>query len=259
MLGSTPNVRRQDLTARLSLLTIDHLLGLSDAGIAYLAAGPHRHRWVEALGHQHSESQGGTRTLRSAAFYQYGYQYLFGPYLRYAEQPLFCPDEPFERTSRGAGTRYPKRTAALVLAQSVSFVGAPEAMGMANTARCCLRPQPVPPEPQERARAGGQEVHVVQNTALYGTSYGGKYLRGQWLRPASLLSTAFSAAVCPDESPAGDLIYIGTSMGLSALRGSDRHLLWHELLMMEIIRIIPEQWPLSDRVEQSAHTVSSDG
>ena len=87
-------------------------------------------------------------------------------------------------------------------------------------------------------------------------------LRGQWLRPAALLSSVFSAAVYPDESPAGDQLYIGTSIGLSALRGSDRHLLWHQLLMMEIIRIIPEQWPLSSGVEQSAHsasTASSDG
>ncbi|PWT76004.1 MAG: hypothetical protein C5B60_04615 [Chloroflexi bacterium] len=74
-------------------------------------------------------------------------------------------------------------------------------------------------------------------------------LRGQWLRPASLLSTMLSTAMYPGESTAGDQIFIGTSMGLFALRGSDRHLLWHELLMMEIIRVIPEQGQLSDRVD----------
>ena len=65
-------------------------------------------------------------------------------------------------------------------------------------------------------------------------------LHGQWRRPASLLSIVFSAALYPGDSPAGDQLFIGASMGLSALRGSDRRLLWHELLMMQITGIIPE-------------------
>src|SRR5262249_51757173 len=52
-------------------------------------------------------------------------------------------------------------------------------------------------------------------------------LHGQWLRPASLLSDVFSAGIYPGDSPTDDQLYIGTSMGLSALRGRDRKLLWH--------------------------------
>ena len=46
---------------------------------------------------------------------------------------------------------------------------------------------------------------------------------------------------------------------ISALRGSDRHLLWHKLLMMEITRVIPEQRQLSDRTQQPAHSVGAAG
>ena len=53
-------------------------------------------------------------------------------------------------------------------------------------------------------------------------------LHGQWRRPASLLSMVLSAALYPGDSPTGDQLFIGTSMGLSALRGSDKRLFWHD-------------------------------
>jgi outer membrane protein assembly factor BamB len=82
-------------------------------------------------------------------------------------------------------------------------------------------------------------------------------LAGQWLRPQNVLSTCFSVATDRDGSPAEDGLYVGTSMGLSALRGSDHRRLWHELLMMEITEIIPEERHLSHRREQPAPPVGA--
>jgi|GEM_PF-2191001 outer membrane protein assembly factor BamB len=62
---------------------------------------------------------------------------------------------------------------------------------------------------------------------------------GQWRRPASLLG-GISVAVGRGGPSGEECLYIGTSMGLFALRARDGHLLWHALLMMEINDIVPQ-------------------
>ena len=127
----------------------------------------------------------------------------------------------------------------MVLAQPVSSAVAAGALGMAHPSRSRLRSQRLRWSLRRTSeRTVGKSIWIrlrsLWETFMQAVRY------GQWRRPASLLSIVFSAALYPGDSPAGDLLFIGASMGLSALRGSDRRLLWHELLMMQITGIIPE-------------------
>ena len=247
-----------EITARLSLSSVTTFLGLTDIGIAYLAAGPHWHRWVEALDTSTAESRWHAErsvpllstNMDISIFSDQAFATQSSLYVARLNHSNGLAEALALDTQSGQQRWYWHSPSHLLALLKLWGWRTPHVVAFAlSQFRRSARERVARKSIWARIRALWDIIRW-------------DILRGQWLRPAALLSSVFSAAVYPDESPAGDQLYIGTSIGLSALRGSDRHLLWHQLLMMEIIRIIPEQWPLSSGVEQSAHsasTASSDG
>ncbi|MGO8950095.1 MAG: PQQ-binding-like beta-propeller repeat protein [Ktedonobacterales bacterium] len=245
--------------ATLSLSPSSTLLGLTDAGIVYLATGPNWHRWVDAL------------DTRSGELLWHTERHV--PLLSTNMDISIFTDDTFGTRNRLYFSRLNQSSG---LAEALAFdaqSGREQWYWHGPSHLLALlklwgwRTPQVIAFALSQFRRSLSSAHGKKSQKSIWTRIQSLWdtvrwniLRGQWLRPASLLSSVFAAAVYPDESQEGDLLYIGTSMGLSALRGSDGHPLWHELLMMEISRVITEERRLSDssrQERQSSETVSA--
>ena len=224
----------------LSLPPSTILRGLTDVGIAYLSGGPNLHHWLEALDTRTTETVWRAERRSPLRFTSKRDFSIFADHFLVTRDRLYAA-----RYNHSSGL-----AEALALdAQSgqqqwywhspshlLALLGlwgwrTPQVLAYAlSELRWSLR--------RTSEQTAGKSIWF-RLQSLWDT-FKNEMLHGQWRRPTALLSIVFSAALYPGDSPAGDQLFIGTSMGLSALRGSDRRLLWHELLMMQITRVIPE-------------------
>jgi outer membrane protein assembly factor BamB len=243
------------ITARVSLSPLTTFHGLTDSGIAYLAGGPEWHRWVEAIDTSTGETVWhaerdvpllstnmdislfeGTTFATPASLYVARLNYTSG----LAEMLAVSAQSGRQRWYWHSPAHLP---------------GLLKLWGWQTPRVVAFAFSQFRRSLKSRRKQANQSMWN-RLRSLWDTSKW-EILHGQWLRPASLLSDVFSAGIYPGDSATDDQLYIGTSMGLSALRGRDRKLLWHKLLMMEITSVIPEQRTVHDRVAQPPHPVGA--